>query len=138
MTAKTCRHCDYPKVNRPRGLCWNCYYTPGVKEQYPSTSIYARRGVGAGFRLNAPLPAAKTDALPGTEEKIEVLAGRAARGETLWHPGDPYQSPGRSSCEPRDLKLTGAECWLIDSPGFDPVTVLDLVLYPYVTDGDWS
>ena len=42
----TCRHCSKSKVNRPRGLCWSCYYTPGVKELYPSTSKYARRGVG--------------------------------------------------------------------------------------------
>ena len=36
-----CRHCSKCKVNRPRGLCWSCYYTPGVKEQFPSTSKYA-------------------------------------------------------------------------------------------------
>ena len=51
-----CRHCSKSKVNRPRGLCWSCYYTPGVKELYPSTSKYARRGVG-NFTGNAPLPA---------------------------------------------------------------------------------
>ena len=52
-----CKHCEKSKVNRPRGLCWSCYYTPGVKEQYPSTSKYARRGVG-NFSGNAPLAAA--------------------------------------------------------------------------------
>ena len=31
-----CRHCADPKrkVCRPRGLCWICYYTPGVKKLY--------------------------------------------------------------------------------------------------------
>ena len=29
-----CRHCTKSKVNRPRGLCWSCYYTPGVKDLY--------------------------------------------------------------------------------------------------------
>jgi len=27
-----CRHCQKSKVNRPRGLCWSCYYRPGVRE----------------------------------------------------------------------------------------------------------
>ena len=54
-----CRHCQKSKVNRPRGLCWSCYYTPGVKEQYPSTSKYARRGVG-NFTGNAPLADAQS------------------------------------------------------------------------------
>lgn len=40
-TAKACRHCGGDKVNRPRGLCWSCYYTPGVKALYPSTSKHA-------------------------------------------------------------------------------------------------
>lgn len=35
-----CRHCDTNAVNRPRGLCWTCYYTPGVLDLYPSTSKY--------------------------------------------------------------------------------------------------
>ena len=50
-----CKHCQKSKVNRPRGLCWTCYYTPGLKDQDPSTSTYARRGLG-NFNGNAPLP----------------------------------------------------------------------------------
>ena len=72
----TCRHCSKSKVNRPRGLCWSCYYTPGVKELYPSTSKYARRGVG-NFTGNAPLPPVPTTAAPGTPEKLAVLEQRA-------------------------------------------------------------
>ena len=51
-----CRHCSKSKVNRPRGLCWSCYYTPGVRDLYPSTSKFARRGVGnfTGRTLNMP------------------------------------------------------------------------------------
>lgn len=33
-----CRHCHQRDVNCPRGLCWTCYYTPGVREQYPPGS----------------------------------------------------------------------------------------------------
>ncbi len=43
MTAAACRHCGKRRVNRPRGLCWQCYYAPGVKDLYPSTSKFASK-----------------------------------------------------------------------------------------------
>ena len=82
-----CRHCSHCKVNRPRGLCWSCYYTPGVKEQYPSTSKYARRGEG-NFTGNAPLPASPTTAAPGSPDKLAVLEARAKMRVALFHPFD--------------------------------------------------
>lgn len=82
-----CRHCSKCKVNRPRGLCWSCYYTPGVKDLYPSTSKYARRGVG-NFSGNAPLPDAPTTAAPGSPEKLAVLEQRAKLKQALFHPSD--------------------------------------------------
>ncbi|MGL4420894.1 MAG: hypothetical protein ACRCZF_09540 [Gemmataceae bacterium] len=85
-TAPVCQHCHAAKITRPRGLCWCCYYTPGVKEQHPSTSKYARRGV-ANITGNAPLPE-PTDALPGTPEKLAVLEMRARLKQALWHPDD--------------------------------------------------
>src|SRR5581483_10972436 len=81
-----CRHCQKVKSNRPRGLCWSCYYTPGVRELYPSTSKFARRGV-ADFNGRAKMPE-PTDALPGTPEKVRVLEERARLGQQLWHPLD--------------------------------------------------
>ena len=87
-----CKHCGKNKVNRPRGLCWTCYYTPGVRDQHPSTSKFARRGTG-NFTGNAPLPLAPTSALPGSPEKIEILAERARRREALWHPSDAKLNP---------------------------------------------
>jgi hypothetical protein len=83
-----CRHCGQDKVNRPRGLCWGCYYRPGVKEMYPSTSKYAHRGVGNGFGGGRVLPAAPTVYAPGTPEKKLVLEERAKAGVVLWHPFD--------------------------------------------------
>ena len=56
MRPLICRHCRRSGVNRPRGLCWTCYYTPGVRELYPSGSKYARRGVG-NFCGTPPPPA---------------------------------------------------------------------------------
>jgi hypothetical protein len=92
-----CRHCQRSVVNRPRGLCWTCYYTPGVREQYPSTSKYAHRGIG-NFNGPAPTPAFATDALPGTPEKVAVLEERARRKQSLWHPEDAPFGRSRQLC----------------------------------------
>lgn len=81
-----CRHCNRVPCNRPRGLCWSCYYRPGVRERYPSTSKYARRGV-PGHAAGRP-PPEPTAALPGTPEKVAVLGRRARLGQALWHPRD--------------------------------------------------
>ncbi len=48
-----CRHCRKGKVNRPRGLCWNCYYTPGVKALYPITSKFATKREPTAAELDA-------------------------------------------------------------------------------------
>jgi hypothetical protein len=82
-----CRHCHQGKVNRPRGLCWTCYYRPGIREQYPSTSKFARRGVG-NFISVVPMPTRPTAALPGSAEKLAVLEERARLNQALWHPED--------------------------------------------------
>jgi hypothetical protein len=82
-----CKHCKRVKSNRPRGLCWSCYYKPGVRDLHPSTSKFARRGVG-NFSGEAAQAAQPTLALPGTAEKIAVLEERARLGLALWHPGD--------------------------------------------------
>jgi hypothetical protein len=94
----TCRHCSKSRVNRPRGLCWTCYYTPGVKELYPSTSKFARRGVG-NFTGNAPLAPAPTTAVPGTPEKLAVLEHRAKMKLAIFHPAD-----ARYAGDPRPLE----------------------------------
>jgi hypothetical protein len=54
-----CRHCGRVRASRPRGLCWSCYYTQGVRELFPSTSKFARRGVD-DFNGKVPLPPAPT------------------------------------------------------------------------------
>jgi len=82
-----CRHCQKLKSNRPRGLCWSCYYTPGVRDLYPSTSKFGRRGVG-NFNSRVSLPPNPTQAFPGTPEKVAVLESRAQLGVSLWHPLD--------------------------------------------------
>jgi hypothetical protein len=99
-----CRHCQKTKSNRPRGLCWSCYYTPGVRDQYPSTSKYARRGI-SDFNGRIRLPDEPTDALPGTPEKVAVLEERARQGVSLWHPLD---AVGADAPAVRPLRLSVA------------------------------
>jgi len=95
-----CRHCQKVKSNRPRGLCWSCYYTPGVRDLYPSTSKFARRGIrDYNGRSRIPEP---TTALPGTPEKVAVLEERARLGLSLWHPLDATLDSGT-------LKIFGEE-----------------------------
>lgn len=84
---RVCRHCHAGIISRPRGLCWSCYYTPGVLALYPSTSKFAHRGPGNFHRVAPPLPT-PTRALPGSAEKVAVLEARAALGQLLWHPAD--------------------------------------------------
>jgi hypothetical protein len=86
-----CRHCGIRKAARPRGLCWIDYYTPGVRDLYPSTSKFCRRGVG---NRNHRRPAATpTQAPPGSEEKILILIARAGAGEQLFHADDLVAKP---------------------------------------------
>jgi hypothetical protein len=54
---------------------------------YPSTSKYARRGV-SDFNGKGKLPSSPTGALPGSPEKVAILAERARLGQSLWHPDD--------------------------------------------------
>jgi hypothetical protein len=85
-----CRHCKRGRACRPRGLCWGCFYRPGVRDQYgtpdPATSKFARRGI-RDFNGSAPLPE-PTTTLPGTHERVAVYEGRAERGEAIFHPRD--------------------------------------------------
>ena len=82
-----CRHCHRAPVSRPRGLCWSCYYTPGVRDLYPTTSKFGRRGLG-NLNCCAPLQTFPTRARPGSAEKIAVLQERVTLKQSLWHPDD--------------------------------------------------
>lgn len=84
MSKPLCRHCCDRRVCRPRGLCWGCFYTPAVRARYPA-AVRVGAGLPGGAR---PLPAEPTATAPGSEARIAVLSGRAARGESLWHPED--------------------------------------------------
>jgi hypothetical protein len=92
-----CRNCRKFNTNRPRGLCWSCYYTPGVRDRYPSTSKYARRGSGNGAGPR-PVALAPTTAPPGSPEKVAVMERRADDKRAIFHPAD-----ARYEGDPRPL-----------------------------------
>jgi hypothetical protein len=52
---------------------------------------------------NTRLPFAPTDALPGSEEKVHVLARRARLHQPLWHPLDATLTGARSGSWPAEL-----------------------------------
>lgn len=81
-----CRHCKARVRGRPKGLCWACYYAPGVRGLYSSASKHARSGVED---FNGPAKAPEPScALPGTPEFVAVMEGRASRGEALFSTRD--------------------------------------------------
>lgn len=85
-----CRHCRQTKPVRDRGLCWACRSTPGVRNLYPSTSPYSRRGIGtlAEVPEGKPPPWRATDAPLGSPEREAVLMQRALWRQRLTHPLD--------------------------------------------------
>lgn len=88
-----CRHCQKAKVTRPRGLCWSCFYRPGVRDQYQPLSKYGKRGPG-NFNGTLPMPTRATNATPGSPEKLAILAERVRLGQNLWHPADAHARGG--------------------------------------------
>lgn len=80
-----CNHCHKRRISRPRGLCWGCYYIPHVRERHEKALYHPLEDRDCRER-SAPHEA--TDARPGTEAKIKVLARRVARNLALWHPDD--------------------------------------------------
>jgi len=83
-----CQHCNQHIASRPRGLCWTCYYTPGLRDGYPvKDSPSNRRGHGFAV-VRTSTAESPTAAAPGSEEKIAVLEARMKAGQDLWHPDD--------------------------------------------------
>ena len=39
----TCRHCKRKKSIRARGLCWRCFFQPGVRDRYAAFARQYKR-----------------------------------------------------------------------------------------------
>lgn len=93
-----CRHCQARPGTRARQLCSSCYLQLDVREKYPSLSKYGKRYAGGRQVADSrgycePVggyhgPAEPTDAQPGSEAKILVMAARFEAGERLHHAAD--------------------------------------------------
>lgn len=86
-----CRHCGRTRYMEARRLCHRCYKDPAIRPLYRpkgGPDGGGMRGIGLGNIQSLPLPESPTDARPGSEAKIAVLAARAAAGRRLWHPRD--------------------------------------------------
>jgi hypothetical protein len=68
------------------GLCYICYYNPRIRKQYKDDMAEAE--AFPTEQVPYPLPRLPTDAQPGSEDKIEVMALRVERKEALHHPKD--------------------------------------------------
>jgi hypothetical protein len=88
METPICQHCHEHPVSKSRGLCWRCWFTPGIKEKYTIEECYAHRGNGLSPSHGKKLPQRPTQAQPGSAKKIQVMADRAAKGLALHHPLD--------------------------------------------------
>jgi hypothetical protein len=97
-----CKHCRERMGYRARGLCWSCYHTPAVLELYPPQP---KGGLPLAGNARGRPAAAPTAALPGTPEKLAVLAARAAAGEHLWHPRDAGGLESPTTAERVDARL---------------------------------
>ncbi len=83
----SCLHCDRDRGLSGRNLCSTCYYQLEIRNRYPLVLAHGYSG-DVDFNGLPPPAESATGALPGTEEKIAVLAERAAQRRALWHPED--------------------------------------------------
>ena len=107
-----CKRYSKSHVTRPRGLCWTCYYTPGVKEIFPVDPKHARRRLG-NFNGYPKLSDIPTTATPGTPEKLVVMEVRAKAGLAIFHPRD-----ARFEGDPRALEGIRAVAVARSPPAF--------------------
>ncbi len=105
-----CRHCSQLRTLHRRGLCRSCYARPEIRVLYPRLKADQDKGGMPDLTGGRPHPAEPTDALPGSPEKVDVLAERASRGEVLWHPDDARPDAGElpSGFEAKDVRLMRA------------------------------
>jgi hypothetical protein len=72
-------------IPRHYKLCPSCYFSPRVRKMLGVPGqLMAPRGV-------KPEDYAPTSAMPGSREKVAVMADRVARGLPLYHPLDAPQ-----------------------------------------------
>ena len=100
-----CIHCGIYRSSRPRKLCRKCHQDPAIRQQYTPVSPHGcrmpRYMCRAATRL--PSPDSPTAAVPGTADKIRVLAERIAARVELWRRDDAIRDPEGRAAGDRSL-----------------------------------
>lgn len=75
---------------RDRGLCSQCFDDRAIRSKYPSAwdTVGAAKVYLLKFEENPPFSSESTTAMPGSEEKIQVMELRASLGQQIFHPND--------------------------------------------------
>lgn len=95
-----CIHCKERRSNRPRGLCFDCYYTDSIRGLYPSKRPWIEcMGETEEDFADFPLPDAPTRALPGSKAKQYIMRARWRRGMHPHHPLDPKHDAAQAYAE---------------------------------------
>lgn len=83
---KECVRCGMTRYIHGRGLCGQCYYP--YRDLYPVLRVTRPFHRDYEDRLWTRERGQPTSAVPGSPEKIEVLAQRASEHRPLFHPED--------------------------------------------------
>lgn len=75
-----CNHCRRRGRIFARGLCWICWQDKRIRCRHSDLRVTDTMDA-----QQAPEP---TDAIPGTERKLQILEQRAAQSLALFHPED--------------------------------------------------
>jgi hypothetical protein len=82
-----CIHCGKHPFREKRGLCYACRLVPEIRDLYRKKTKYSPtlewQDVGKVPPCDTP-----TDAIPGTEAKIQAMAERARLRVGIFHPLD--------------------------------------------------
>jgi hypothetical protein len=79
-----CQHCHKRFATKPRGLCRPCYYEPEVRVRYRCRQVKSKQRISSGNSCRSQ----PGQYLPGTVQKLELMASRFERGEPLFQRGD--------------------------------------------------
>ena len=83
-----CRNCQLRKGCRAHGLCYLCCRYEEIRARHRPVASTVRVSTAPNYYGPSPLPRTPTAAIPGSAEKIAVLAERAILGVALFHPED--------------------------------------------------
>lgn len=87
-----CRHCNRYQTVHSRGLCWTCYRTPGLKDQYPPMpkAEASRLGAKASLEKRQAMREEFGTEEP-TDEQLEAMIAEQRKKLPRWWKDDAEQ-----------------------------------------------